>query len=80
MKTGTPEGRQLNRLKALWSENRTTLGAIATIPSVKIVQILARASLDWILIDMEHGAVAAVMAHAMIAATSGTPSSSCARR
>jgi 4-hydroxy-2-oxoheptanedioate aldolase len=48
------------------------LGAIATIPSVQMVQVLARAGLDWILIDMEHGAITADMVHAMIAATSGT--------
>jgi 4-hydroxy-2-oxoheptanedioate aldolase len=34
---------------------------------------MARSGLDWILIDMEHGAVDAGTAHAMIAATSGTP-------
>jgi len=34
---------------------------------------MARAGLDWILMDMEHGAIDAEMAHAMIAATSGTP-------
>ena len=46
---------------------RTTLGALATIPSVQMVQILARAGLDWILIDLEHGAITAEMARAMIA-------------
>ncbi|MCI0429511.1 MAG: aldolase/citrate lyase family protein [Rhodospirillales bacterium] len=66
-------GGQLNRLKSLWREGRTTLGAIATIPSVQTIQIMARSGLDWILIDMEHGAVDAGTAHAMIAATSGTP-------
>jgi len=49
------------------------LGAIATIPSVQTIQIMARSGLDWILIDMEHGAVDAGTAHAMITATSGTP-------
>jgi 2-keto-3-deoxy-L-rhamnonate aldolase RhmA len=64
---------QLNRVKSLWREGRTALGAIATIPSVQTVQIMARSGLDWILIDMEHGAIDAGTAHAMIAATSGTP-------
>lgn len=73
MKTAAPDYGRLNTLKTLWSENRTTLGVIATIPSVQMVQIMARAGLDWILIDMEHGAISAEMAHAMIAATSGTP-------
>ena len=65
--------RSLNRLKPLWREGRTTLGAIATIPSVQTVQIMARSGLDWIVIDMEHGSINIDMAHAMIAATSGTP-------
>jgi 4-hydroxy-2-oxoheptanedioate aldolase len=69
----TQRGGQLNRLKTLWGEGKATLGAIATIPSVQTVQIMARSGLDWILIDMEHGAIDAGMAHAMIAATSGTP-------
>lgn len=72
MKTATSEGGQVNRLKALWREGRAALGAIATIPSVQTLQIMARAGLDWIMIDMEHGAIDAEMAHAMIAATSGT--------
>src|SRR5215469_17430776 len=73
MKAATSDVGQVNRLKALWREGHAALGAIATIPSVQTVQIMARAGLDWILIDMEHGAIDAEMAHAMIAATSGTP-------
>lgn len=66
-------GGQLNRLKTLWREGGVALGVIATIPSVETVQIMARAGLDWILIDMEHGAIDAAMCHSMIAASSGTP-------
>jgi 4-hydroxy-2-oxoheptanedioate aldolase len=73
MKTATSNGGQINRLKALWRESRAALGAIATIPSVQTVQTMARAGLDWILLDLEHGAIDAGMAHAMIVATSGTP-------
>lgn len=73
MGTATPYYGHVNRLKTLWREGRATLGAIATIPSVQTVQIMARAGLDWIVIDMEHGAIDAEMARAMIAATSGTP-------
>lgn len=64
---------EINRLKALWRDGKTTLGAIATIPSVQTVQVMARSGLDWIIIDMEHGAIDAGTCHAMIAATSGTP-------
>lgn len=63
----------LNRLRALWADGRCVLGAIATIPSVQTVQILAAAGLDFIIIDMEHGPIGPAEAHAMIAATAGTP-------
>ena len=66
-------GPSLNRLKTLWSEGKTALGAIATIPSVQTIQIMARSGLDFVVIDMEHGAVDAGTAHNMIVATSGTP-------
>jgi 4-hydroxy-2-oxoheptanedioate aldolase len=62
----------LNRLKKLWREGRPTFGAIATIPSIQTVQIMAQ-SLDWILVDLEHGPIDLGSAHAMIVATSGTP-------
>ncbi|MEY9229014.1 2-keto-3-deoxy-L-rhamnonate aldolase RhmA [Bradyrhizobium japonicum] len=62
----------LNRLRQLWSEGRPAFGAIATIPSVQTVQIMAR-SLDWIIVDLEHGPIGLTEAHAMIAATTGTP-------
>ena len=62
-----------NRVKKLWREGQCALGAIATIPSVQSVQVMAHAGLDWILIDMEHGPIDFAAAHAMIAATSGTP-------
>jgi 4-hydroxy-2-oxoheptanedioate aldolase len=66
-------GASLNRLKALWGEGKTALGAIATIPSMQTIQIMARSGLDFVVIDMEHGPVDADTAHNMIVATSGTP-------
>lgn len=62
----------LNRLRQQWREKRPTFGAIATIPSIQTVQIMAQ-SLDWIIIDLEHGPIDLGMAHGMIVATSGTP-------
>ena len=73
MKPRLDVGGQMNRLKQLWRDGRCALGAVATIPSVQTVQVMARAGLDWILIDMEHGPIDANAAHAMIAATAGTP-------
>jgi 4-hydroxy-2-oxoheptanedioate aldolase len=63
----------LNRLRQLWREGRPTFGAIATIPSIQTVQIMARSGLDWIIVDLEHGPIDLGSAHGMITATSGTP-------
>jgi 4-hydroxy-2-oxoheptanedioate aldolase len=69
--TATPA--PLNRLRKLWREGRPTFGAIATIPSIQTVQIMARSGLDWIIVDLEHGPIDLGSAHGMIVATSGTP-------
>src|SRR5207247_2325825 len=63
----------LNRLRKLWREGRPTFGAIATIPSIQTVQIMAQSGFDWIIVDLEHGPIDLGSAHAMIVATSGTP-------
>ena len=63
----------LNRLRREWREKRPTFGAIATIPSIPTVQIMARSGLDWIIVDLEHGPIDLISAHAMITATAGTP-------
>ncbi|WP_315798252.1 HpcH/HpaI aldolase family protein [Bradyrhizobium sp. SZCCHNRI3043] len=62
----------LNRLKQAWRDRRPTFGAIATIPSIQTVRIMAQ-SLDWIIVDLEHGPIDLSTAHAMITATAGTP-------
>lgn len=62
----------LNRLRQMWRDKRPSFGAIATMPSVQAMQIMAR-SLDWIIVDLEHGPIDLTAAHAMIAATTGTP-------
>ena len=75
MEQHPPQDRRpgLNRLRAMWAEGRCALGAIATIPSAQVVQVLAASGLDFLLIDMEHGPVGPAEAHTMIAATAGTP-------
>ena len=71
-KNAVLHGGRWNRLKTLWREDRTALGVLVTMPSVQIVQVVARAGLDFILIDVEHGPIDAQSLHAMIAATTGT--------
>jgi 4-hydroxy-2-oxoheptanedioate aldolase len=68
-----PSGAPLNRLRSIWAEGRTALGVIVTMPTVQTIQIMARSGLDFVIIDMEHGAIDVGTAHNMIAATSGTP-------
>ena len=63
----------LNRLRQLWRDGRPTFGAIATIPSIQTVQIMARSGVDWIIVDLEHGPIDLGSAHAMITATAGMP-------
>src|SRR3954447_4546831 len=62
----------LNRLKQAWRDKRPTFGAIATIPSIQTVRVMAQ-SLDWIIVDLEHGPIDLNTAHGMIMATAGTP-------
>lgn len=59
-------------LKQKWRAGRPTFGAIATIPSIQTVRIMAQ-SLDWIIVDCEHGPIDLNTAHGMIMATAGTP-------
>lgn len=70
MMSATPK--PLNRLKQAWRDKRPTFGAIATIPSIQTVRIMAQ-QLDWIIVDLEHGPIDLSTAHAMITATAGTP-------
>jgi 4-hydroxy-2-oxoheptanedioate aldolase len=69
----SPPPKPLNRLRQQWRDGRPTLGAIATIPSIQTVRIMAECGLDWIIVDLEHGPIDLNTAHAMILATAGTP-------
>lgn len=64
---------RLNRLRDAWARGETTFGAFVTDASVATVQVMARSGLDWIIIDMEHGAIGPHEAHRLIAATAGSP-------
>jgi 4-hydroxy-2-oxoheptanedioate aldolase len=77
--SGDPTPEPLNRLKALWAADRPALGILLTAPSVQVTQLLARAGFDWLLVDLEHGPIDLATAHAMIAATQGTPAVPIAR-
>jgi 4-hydroxy-2-oxoheptanedioate aldolase len=66
------ENRHFNRLKSALVAGEPTFGVIVTIPSVHVIQTLASAGVDWVIIDLEHSSIDLGAAHAMIAATSGT--------
>ena len=72
MNTPAPP-KPLNRLRQQWREGHATFGAIATIPSIQTVRIMAQSGFDWIIVDLEHGPIDLGSAHAMITATAGTP-------
>jgi len=61
-----------NRLKLALRSGEPTFGVIVTMPSVPVVQTLASAGLDWIIIDMEHSPIDIGAVHAMVAASAGT--------
>ena len=58
--------------KRLTTETGMLLGDVCTIPSAVVTQAAAQAGLDFVIIDLEHGAIGREVAHAMIAATAGT--------
>lgn len=62
-----------NRLKESLLAGEPSFGLIATIPSLQSVQVLAKAGVDWLIIDMEHAPIDLFSAQAMIVATAGTP-------
>lgn len=66
----TPDPRALRRTLA---EGRATLGYLVTMPSVQLVQALARTGVDWLMLDMEHAPTSIESIAAMVAATAGTP-------
>jgi len=63
----------LNQLRRTLAGGPATLGYLVTMPSVQLVQALARTGVDWLMIDTEHAPIGIESVAAMIAATGGTP-------
>ncbi len=61
-----------NHLKSQLAAGVSTFRAIVTVPSLAVVQTLASAGVDWLILDLEHAAVGPDVLHGMIAATAGT--------
>jgi len=62
-----------NRFKQLLAEGKPAIGTMIQLPSAPVVEVLAQAGFDWLVIDSEHGPIDVESVHAMIRATSGTP-------
>jgi 4-hydroxy-2-oxoheptanedioate aldolase len=63
----------INPLRRALAEGRPTLGYLVSMPSVQMVQALARTGVDWLMLDTEHAPVSIESVAAMVAATGGTP-------
>lgn len=64
---------ELGSLKRALAAGQATLGYLVTMPSVPMVQALARTGVDWLMIDTEHAPIGIETVAAMVAATGGTP-------
>ena len=62
----------VNPLKAKLAAGECATCFMVTMPSVTMVQVLARSGVDALILDMEHGPIDLASVHAMIAATRGT--------
>ncbi len=69
----------LNRVRTLWQSGKAAYGALVSMPSPQVVQVLSRSGFDFLLFDMEHSPIDLGAAHAMILATAGTPTVPMAR-
>lgn len=63
----------INPLRRTFAEGRAALGYLVSMPSVQMVQVLARTGVDWLMIDTEHAPIGIESVAAMVAATAGTP-------
>lgn len=61
-----------NHLKELLTSGKAAIGTLVQLPSPPVVEILAQAGFDWLLIDTEHGPIDTERLQAMIRATTET--------
>lgn len=61
-----------NHFKELLASGKTAIGTLVQLPSPPVVEVLAQAGFDWLLIDTEHGPIDAEKLLAMIRATGET--------
>jgi 4-hydroxy-2-oxoheptanedioate aldolase len=60
------------RLKAKLAAGETSFGTLLTMPSAQLASCMGETGLDWVGIDLEHGAIDIGAAHSMIMATASS--------
>jgi 4-hydroxy-2-oxoheptanedioate aldolase len=63
----------INPVKDRLAAGGAAFGTLVSMPSPQLVQLVAAAGFDWVLIDLEHGAISVETAQAMIAASAVGP-------
>ncbi len=63
---------RINRVKKLWREGKTAIGGFLSIPSSFSAEVMAHTGLDWLCVDLQHGAIDYSDAVPMLAAISTT--------
>lgn len=63
---------RMNRIRQLWREGKPAIGGFLSIPSSFSAEVMAHTGLDWLCIDLQHGAIDYSDAVPMLAAISTT--------
>lgn len=48
---------RINRVKQLWREGKPAIGGFLSIPSCFSAEVMSHTGLDWLCVDMQHGAI-----------------------
>src|SRR5258706_14246884 len=48
---------RINRVKQLWREGKPAIGGFLSIPSCLSAEAMSHTGLDWLCVDMQHGAI-----------------------
>ena len=48
---------RINRVKKLWREGKTAVGAFLSVPHCFSAELMAHTGVDWLCVDMQHGCI-----------------------
>lgn len=63
---------RMNRVKHLWREGKPAIGGFLSLPGGFSAEVMAHTGLDWLCVDMQHGAIGFSDAITMLTALSTT--------